>query len=200
VPPAKPELRERLIALAEHDMHMRAQLAATGALYQGYHPDMQRVHEANAAELESLIGSLWPVAGDVGEDGLNAAWTIVQHAIAMPEFQRRYLAVIKRAVSEGAVPAWQAAMLEDRIRFFEGRPQVYGTQFDWDAAGEMSPLPIDDPANVDARRRAVGLETLADAISKRRAEAARGGERKPADRAMRQQAFEDWARKVGWRA
>jgi hypothetical protein len=40
----------------------------------------------------------------------------------------------------GDAPALQAAMLEDRIRAFEGRPQRYGTQFDWDANGEPSPV------------------------------------------------------------
>jgi hypothetical protein len=198
--PQKPALRERLIAMFEHDLRVRSQLAATGALFQGYHPEMEKVHVANAAELETLLGGDWPLTTDAGEDGQVAAWRLVQHAIGQPDYQRRYLVAIKRAVAEGHAPGWQAAMLEDRIRFFEGRPQVYGTQFDWDEAGELSPVPIDDPANVDARRAAVGLEPLAAAVERQRTQARQEGNRRPEDRAKRQAAFEEWARKVGWRS
>lgn len=36
------------------------------------------------------------------------------------------------------------AMLEGRIRCNEGKRQRYGTQFDWDKDGLLSPHPIDD--------------------------------------------------------
>ena len=43
------------------------------------------------------------------------------------------------AAREHLVPAWQPAMLEDRIRVFEGRPQLYGTQLEPDEQGNMRP-------------------------------------------------------------
>jgi hypothetical protein len=46
-------------------------------------------------------------------------------------------------------------MLHDRICVFEGRPQRYGTQYHLNRAGELAPLPIEDEATVDERRRAV---------------------------------------------
>jgi hypothetical protein len=110
------------------------------------------------------------------------------------------LEAIKMSVAQGQAPAWQAAMLEDRIRCFEGRPQIYGTQFDWDASGQMSPSPIEDADGVDARRAGVGLGSLSDAIASQRARAVREGNRPPSDFAQRQAAFEDWARKAGWRS
>jgi hypothetical protein len=67
----------------------------------------------------------------------------VQHAISLPQFQRQCLALLQAAVTRGEAPAWQVAMLTDRIRILEGRQQLYGTQFDWDANGQMSPLPIE---------------------------------------------------------
>ena len=68
-----------------------------------------------------------------------------------PALQRLGLGFLRQAAIAGEVPAWQLAYLEDRIAFFEGRPQVYGTQFDWDEQGQLSPLPIKDEANVDER-------------------------------------------------
>lgn len=56
------------------------------------------------------------------------------------------------------------AVLEDWILALEGKPQQYGTQFDWGNDGEVSPLPIADPADVDVRRRAVGLGPLVEDI------------------------------------
>ena len=48
------------------------------------------------------------------------------------------LSALQAAAGRGEVPPLQPAMLEDRIRTFEGRPQRYGTQFDWDADGERA--------------------------------------------------------------
>jgi hypothetical protein len=91
-------------------------------------------------------------------------------------------------------------MLEDRIRTFEGRPLRYGTQFDWDADGELSPLPIEDPGGLDDRRRQLGLATLADELVARRRAMAQSPERPPLDWVARQREMEAWLRAVGWRA
>jgi hypothetical protein len=69
-----------------------------------------------------------------------AAWQIVQHAIGDPEFQRRSLELVRGAARRGDADPLQVAMLDDRILFFEGRLQLYGTQFDWDANGQTSAI------------------------------------------------------------
>jgi hypothetical protein len=91
------------------------------------------------------------------------------------------------------------AVLEDRIRVLEGRPQRYGTQYDWDERGEMSPLPIEEPAGVDERRRAIGLPRLGESTRRVREGARAVGERPPPDVAQRRRESETWARMVGWR-
>jgi hypothetical protein len=193
------ELRERLIALAANDEAVRSRLAADGTLFDGYHPEMQVVHEANAAALEALIAEHgWPTEALAGDDGAEAAWRIVQHAIGLPDFQRACLARIVAAADAGEIPAWQPAFLGDRIRTFEGRPQVYGTQFDWDEQGLMSPLPIEDPDNVDVRRTEIGLAPLAEATERHRRES--GSEPRPEDLAARRREAHAWAVKTGWRA
>lgn len=192
-------LRDRLLALLNDDERVRTRLAATGALFEGYHPEMAAVHQANAAKLDALLQGVWPSARDAGTDGQSAAWHIVQHAIGSPDFQRRYLAAIGHAVSGGDAPGWQAAKLEDRIRVFEGRPQRYGTQFDWDLAGALSPALIEDPVNVDDRRALVGLGPLSQTMDELRTRAQLEGQRPPADPAKRAAEFAAWARRVGWR-
>jgi hypothetical protein len=92
------------------------------------------------------------------------------------------------------------ALLVDRIRTLEGRPQIYGTSHDWDEAGHLSPLPIDDPATVDERRRRVGLEPLVENTRRLRAQAEAEGERPPVDHEKRRREAEAWARATGWRS
>ena len=186
--------------MAARDLTVRDELAADGSLFHRYHPRMRAIHDANAARLAAIMDERgWPGEPQVGRDGAEAAWLIAQHAIAQPALQRAALAALREASERGDVPALQPAMLEDRIRAFEGRPQRYGTQFDWDAAGQLSPLPIEDPAGVDERRRALGLRPLEEEIAARRDAAVRGGERPPADWEARQRELGAWLRDVGWR-
>jgi hypothetical protein len=191
--------RSLLLALAEEDRRVRAELARDGSLFTGYHPRMEAVHLSNTRALGELLADGWPKASAVGEDGQQAAWLIAQHAISFPHFQRRCRELLREAVGCGEAPAWQFAMLTDRIRVFEGQPQLYGTQFDWDDNGELSPLPIEDAASVDQRRDQVGLEPLADAMSRHRRNAQESGEHPPPDRNQHRAEQETWLKRVGWR-
>lgn len=187
-------LAGELIEMAARDLATRMELAADGSLFEGYHPRMRAVHEHNADRLQAIIEECgWPGAGLVGSEASEAAWLIAQHAISRPALMRRTLALLRS--DAGATPLWQIAMLEDRIRFFEGRAQHFGTQFDWDGAGEMSPLPIEEPDKVDLYRAEAGLPPLAQAVAEHRARA----EPRPTDLAKRQIEAEAFAREVGWR-
>ena len=189
---------DRLIALAAHDLETRERLAKDGSLFDGYHPEMQAVHEANAVELERIIAAIgWPTSKLVGIDGEEAAWLIAQHAIGLPPLQRKCLELLKAAVAVGGAPAWQMAMMLDRVRTYEGLPQVYGTQFDWDDDGALSPRRIEDPEAVDQRRKEVGLEPLEAAVAKLRARDA--VQSRPVGLTEHRVRMDQWARQVGWR-
>ena len=191
------ELKQRLLEMVEEDQRVRAQLAATGELFRGYAPKMAEVHRRNAQKLESVVEKFgWPGKSVVGEEASNAAWLILQHAIGNPKLQRRCLPILREAVAQGEAEPAHAAYLEDRICFFERRPQRYGTQFDWDENGQMSPWLLEDLNKVDEFRRSVGLPPLADRI-----EQARKGENeepKPVELKKRQEEMEAWAKSVGW--
>lgn len=190
-----------LIAAARRDVETRTRLASTGELFKGYHPDMEAVHDENAALLARAFEAIgWPGRHLLGEDGARAAFLILQHAIGHPILQRRGLALMLDAIPRGQANALDAAYLSDRIAIFEGRDQTFGTQFDWDANGQLSPAPIRDAVAVDERRASVGLPPIAESIAEMRARAAAQGEQAPADLTQRRESYETWARKVGWRA
>ena len=187
--------------MARLDRAMRAELAASGDLFNtGYEPRMARVHERNAQRLRRVIESVgWPGTDLVSADGAEAAWLVLQHAIAEPDLLRRALPLLETAAREGRADPVHAAMLEDRIRFFEGRPQRYATQLDWDADGSLSPGEVEDPQRLAERRRAVGLPPLEERIQEARIRAASEGDRPPADHQAYASARNEWAAKVGWR-
>jgi hypothetical protein len=190
-----------LIAAARRDAETRTRLARTGALFDGYHPEMEAVHLENAALLERAITAIgWPGRAKIGDEAAGAAFMILQHAISKPDLQRRGLALILEAIPEGQANPLDAAYLSDRIAVFEGREQTFGTQFDWGADGLLSPAPIRDAAGVDERRASVGLPPMAETIAHMRAGAAAERETAPADLQQRRVEFEAWARRVGWRA
>ena len=58
---SEPDWRAQLIAAAREDIETRTRLARSGELFDGYHPEMEAVHYANADLLERAIDAIgWP--------------------------------------------------------------------------------------------------------------------------------------------
>jgi hypothetical protein len=187
-----------LVAMAEEDQRVRAELLAEGVLFDGYQPRMAEVHHRNAARLAAIMAEVgWPGRGVVGRDAADAAWLVLQHAIGDPPVMRRGLELL-RSLPPGEVDPIQVAMLEDRVRTFSGRPQIYGTQFDWNERGELQPRVIEDAAHVDQRRAAIGLPPLSEKLREMREALGRDAEKTPADVMARRREIDAWERSVGW--
>ena len=105
-------LRRRLLEMARRDLECRARLLDAGEMGDFDHPEMQKVHEANAVDLEEIIASHgWPGRSLAADDGAEAAWLIAQHAIGLPDFQRACRVHLQQAVYQGEAEAWQLAYL-----------------------------------------------------------------------------------------
>lgn len=186
-----PALRDELIAMDARDQAVRAELAADGSLFDGYHPRMEAVHRANAARLAAILDAHgWPGIALVGESGASAAWRIAQHAIGDPPFMRRCRDLIDDAVRRGDAPRSHFASTDDRIRVFEGRPQRFGTQIRGGPDG-LEPHPLEEPDRVEHLRREAGLPPLAEVLEQSRADP-------PRDRVAKDEAERRWRREVGW--
>ncbi len=115
----------------------------------------------NQATLDRIVKQYgWPTFGWAGRDGTLSAFLVVQHADLA--YQRRYLPMIEEAVGQRNLSPGALALLEDRIRVREGKKQIYGSQLHSTASGKQVPEPIEDEANVDARRAKVGLGPLSE--------------------------------------
>jgi hypothetical protein len=192
------QLLNALLALNERDTNTRSRLIKEGKLYGDYAPEMQQVHQENAIELDRLISEYgWPGISLVGLEGCRVAWLIAQHSICTPELQRKFLTILAKALERGDAPKPQVAYLTDRIRFNENKPQVYGTVLDWNEKGELS-CEVEDPTNLDARRKQVGLAPFHQDLEKHRREVESEGGKPPANFAQYKQKGREWAKKVGW--
>lgn len=115
----------------------------------------------NTAWLKRVVADKgWPGFSRVGIDGGNAAFIIVQHSDADPSFQAQMLPLLEAAVARHEADPSNLALLTDRVLAAQGKPQRYGTQFQNDADGSMSPKPVEDEPGLDARRRRMGLPTM----------------------------------------
>ena len=195
--PERETVVERLLALRDRDAETRERLLKEGRLFEGYCPEMEQVHLENSAELERIIAEYgYPSISKVGKEAADAAWLVIQHAISRPEFMRRMLKVLQ-ALPEGEIDPRNLARLEDRIRMYEGLPQRYGTQFDWDDEGKLSPVPHDPVAEVDRRRRELGMESLAEATEHFRKTQEFTPD--PAFLERHRQGYREWLFRTGWR-
>ncbi len=94
----------------------------------------------------------------VGRDGAQAAHVMLMHSPSL-ELQKEALPLVEAAVKKGELPAHAAASLTDDILSAEGKPQLYGTHFDF-VDGKLVMHPVSDPEGLEARRARVGLPPL----------------------------------------
>lgn len=192
-------IAKEIIELRDADLELRDKLIQNGQLSDGYNPEMEAMHNRHAEALNNIIDRIgYPTVDKGGKEGNEAAWLVIQHSIGRPEFMKKCAGLLEKAVEENQADAKQLAYLTDRIAVFEGRPQLYGTQFDWDENGEMNPSPFDDLEKVDQRRKTIGLNLLEEQTEIIRKQVAAEDQKPPADMKTRTQQFDEWRKKAGW--
>lgn len=145
-----------LESLAKVDQEMRKKSIENHDLWD------ETIDHKNTERLKAIIAEIGlPTASKVGQLAASSAWLLAQHADHDPEFQTKYLNLMKIA-PEGEVSKRNIAYLEDRIAVASGEPQNYGTQFFEDSNGRLLPCPIKGESSVDDRRKSMGLETLSE--------------------------------------
>ena len=155
-------LRDELLRMVKEDQDARGALIKSGFADPAAAGKMEAVDRRNTARLKETVDKDgWPGRSRVGKDGAHAAWLLVQHADKDRAFQKRCLALLEKAVKAAEANGQDLAYLTDRVRVGEGKKQLYGTQFQG-AGDKLDPYPIEDEANVDRRRKDVGLPTMAE--------------------------------------
>jgi hypothetical protein len=157
-----PALRRELLAMFAEDQDLRNKWVASQgdrAAYQRIGLQLYEVDRQHTAVVKAAIAEKgWLTERIVAEDGVEAAFILVLHADADPAFQKEVMTLMSELMKRGdARSKHHYAYLYDRLAVAEKRRQLYGTQFNGD-----EPFPIEDEANLDARRAEMGLSTMAE--------------------------------------
>jgi uncharacterized protein DUF6624 len=162
-------LEKALLDMEARDQALRAELTASGELGEKYHPRLEELHRGHASRLRQIIAVFgWPGVTLVGEKGAQAAWRIALHSISEPGFMRQCRDLLDTASQNQEVARWQFAMIDDRIRVYEGRPQRYGTQLRNGPNG-LEPHPLENESRINSMRMQAGLPPLSQTLAKARA-------------------------------
>ncbi len=116
----------------------------------------------NLVKIKKVINTYgWAGPDKVGEQGAKTIFLVIQHADSLTQIT--YLPLLRDAVKKGKARTQDLALLEDRILTKQGKKQIYGSQLTQSGSEEKYVFfPIEDEANVNKRRAAVGLEPIED--------------------------------------
>lgn len=167
----------RVIAMAEADRRARNYLMnilqdqdlsdkKRRDFMKAFFPRINEMDERHRTDLKRLLELIdgWFIISEYGEEADSAAWLIVMHADKDPDFQKEILEVLRPLAEIGETSPRNFAQMTDRIAVNDNKRQVYGTQLTC-KKGKLVPEKIEDPENVEARRKAVGLPPLAEKIA-----------------------------------
>lgn len=166
--PSEPKLRQQLLRMVKVDQAARDAWIKVGMKTgQGGEAAVKHllaVDAANQVKLKPIIKHQgFPTPSQVGMDGVEAAFLLVQHADRDPAFQLSVLPQLVTLHQQGLISGQDLAMLIDRTLRGQGKPQRYGTQFiSNDSHPEMKLQPVEDISALDARRAGMGMPPLAD--------------------------------------
>jgi len=126
-------IAEEIICLQNNDLKLREKLIQEGELGNGYHPAMEKMHSENAQYLKNIIEQIgFPTISKVGQEASDAAWLIIQHSISDPELMKSAYQLMLEYQAD--INLKHLCYLFDRIQFFEGKPQRFGTQYNSDGS------------------------------------------------------------------
>jgi hypothetical protein len=150
-------LRRQLLRMREEDQAERRNFGAR----LGDSAYVRRLMANDSARARTIAGILdahgLPGRTLVGAAGADAVMLMVQHHSSL---QHRVLDLAQR-LPPGEISPTALAMLEDRVRAAEGKPQRYATQFTLGPDTLFHLAPTEDLSGLEARRARVGLAPLA---------------------------------------
>jgi len=120
----------------------------------------------HSRQLERFIDRFgWPSPGTWSLEVRKAAFLLAQHS-PNTELQQRVLAALAPLINSDTEAAQEYAYLHDRVHAVGlGGKQRFGTQGECVARGTWSPLPIENPEQVDVLRRQIGLPPMSEYIA-----------------------------------
>lgn len=118
-------------------------------------------HSVNENRVKDILEKHdWPTKDMIGERGNWTICNVIQHSDN--EVRIHYLPMMRQAVKDKKLEPRFLVRAEDRIATERGDLQIYGGQMKYYPETKSFNLwPVYDPANIDKRRAAIGLDSIA---------------------------------------
>jgi hypothetical protein len=154
----KLSLNKELLQMEESD-----QIAASN-WEEKWIPYKDSTYTSNKTRVEKMFNQYGFLGyEEIGKDGSNIFWLIVQHSDKYPDFQKKILVAMDKQVNKKNTNATNYAFLYDRVQVNAGLKQKFGTQVTYDVNRTGRAIPkigIMDSINVDLNRKKYLLEPL----------------------------------------
>ncbi|MHC4225167.1 MAG: DUF6624 domain-containing protein [Planctomycetota bacterium] len=158
-------LDEQEVAAIQSELARRRDLDQVVRKDRGRHKEMAQVDADNTAYLKSVAADVgWIDVERFGRAAADGAFLLVQHSGDLP-LMMAALPEIEKDVRAGKADAQNYALLYDRTQLMRGGKQRYGSQVRENEAGELVIFRLEDPDNVDAFRKELGLTPLKDYLA-----------------------------------
>lgn len=147
------QVRYYLIQAFDTDQGVRNGIVSYGT--------MEEVDQANQELLISILQCCGPEKiVSAGDRATMATFLILQHA--PNDLQLKYFDLLEKWAKEGIIPARTFVLMIDRIRMFQNKPQLFGSQISTDEDGVSRLYKVDDLQKVKHRRDSLRMELLED--------------------------------------
>lgn len=121
----------------------------------------EKNHIVNERKVKNILDKYgWPTNEMAGEEGNWTICNVIQHSDN--EVRLQYLPMMRQAVKDKKLEPRFLVRAEDRIATERGDLQIYGGQMKYYPETKSFNLwPVFEPKNIDKRRTAIGLDSIA---------------------------------------
>lgn len=155
------KLRDELLKMRDVDQKVREDCPkkSVGEQMKCYAEIGEKVDKPNTKRLKEIYEeSGFPTRKTVGKEGVEAFMLILQHT---PDeaLRQKMLKPIKKAFKRKEISANEYTNYVDRLLVHQGKPQIYGSNFDF-KDGKLMMSKVKDLKNLAKIRRKAGLPTI----------------------------------------
>lgn len=159
-----PSLRKEINLMTLRDQQLRYKRAQTNndSLMAIIDEQISQSDLSNLNRARAIIQQYgWIKISQIGKDGQNNLWLIIQHADQDVMFQQTALLAMEKLKGTKELNMENYAFLYDRVQCNLNYKQLYGTQVVWTMNGKASRFrPIKEENKVNERRKKIGLQPL----------------------------------------
>ncbi|WP_461787759.1 DUF6624 domain-containing protein [Pedobacter sp.] len=159
-----PIIRKEINLMTLNDQKLRYQKIQTknDSIRKSINKQIRESDWSNMNRAKEIIKQYgWLKISQIGKDGQNNLWLIVQHADQDVLFQQTALKAMQKLQGTNEISMENFAFLYDRVQCNLNYKQLYGTQVEWTNNGKASGFrPIVKEYLTDELRQKIGLQPL----------------------------------------